>query len=339
MPPPTLYQYFRQVIGRAFRETGQSLDRAGVRVTSWATTKNDYYDDPVIFEDFLSRHRHQFPFLEAGRPVISQNVAFLAPCSTILGSVFISKDVSIWYGAVLRGDQAQNPESFDKTYEIESDDPNATPVQPWELPESRFDDQRDHQGGAIFIGAGTNIQDACLIRARIQHCIIGEGVTVGHLAQIDSAKIGNYCLIGMGSVIGPGVEIGSETLIAAGAVVPENTKIGNGELWVGSPAKKLRELQPDERKKLHFQSSEYVQVAKTHVPVMKLGGNVDANGSSVYVLPEEEVGLLEGKEWVRIGDVPENLPEPTGSNPVGALTRRLEVHEEDLKAPLNPFRW
>jgi carbonic anhydrase/acetyltransferase-like protein (isoleucine patch superfamily) len=71
-----------------------------------------------------------------------------------------------------------------------------------------------------------------------------------------SATIEDHCLIGMGSLIQEGVIIKEEAFIAAGANVPKNTVVGSGELWVGNPARKLRDLTAEERKRLHYQSSE-----------------------------------------------------------------------------------
>ena len=76
------------------------------------------------------------------------------------------------------------------------------------------------------------------------------------MASIHSATIGNNTLIGMGSLIQEGCEIGEECLIAAGAVIPKNTTVEAGELWVGHPARKLRDLSTEERQKLHYQASE-----------------------------------------------------------------------------------
>lgn len=288
MSPPSLFLKFRQIIGRALRETGQALDRAGVKIVSFATTKHEFYDDAVIYEDHLSRHRQYFPLLTAGRPIISPHVSFVAPCATLVGSVQVGKDASIWYGAVLRGDNGENVEShFISSSEIDAND--GKQQQPWPLSETRQRDQDDGHGGGIFIGEGTNIQDASVVTARVGHTVIGKGVTVGHCAQIHSATVGDFCLIGMGSVLEEGVEVASETLVAAGAIIPAGTLVGEGELWVGNPARKVRDLTDRERERLHYQSSEYVTVARGQQHVMELGGNVDpTTGASVYLVDQDD---------------------------------------------------
>ena len=267
MGPPTMLQHVRQVLGRAVRETGQALDRVAIKMASLAVTKHSFYDDPVIYEDFLSRHRHQFPLVWSGKPVVHPKVAYVAPCSTLIGSVNIGPGSSVWYGAVLRADECLNAESFNK-----NDDEESGEV--WELSESRFRDRLDHHGGGIFIGENSNIQDNCIITSRVDHCRIGDGVTIGHCSQIHSAKVGDYSLIGMGSILLEGAVVESEAFVAAGAVVGSGQVVKAGELWVGNPARKLRDLTAEQRENLRYQSSEYVNVATTHQDVMLLGGNL-----------------------------------------------------------------
>ncbi|KAL3937097.1 MAG: hypothetical protein SGBAC_007723 [Bacillariaceae sp.] len=266
MGPPTVVQRFRQTLGRALRETGQALDRLGIKGHQLAVTKQSIGDEPVIYEDNLSRHRHQMPLLRRGRPVISQDVAFLAPCSTLIGSVHVGAGSSIFYKSILRADNCENAESFS------TDEPKS---EGWELDPERF--TRQHTlaiGGGIFIGENTNIQDGCIIDAVTSHTTIGNGVTVGHMASIHSATVHDNCLIGMGSLLQEGVIVKEEAFIAAGAVIPKDTVVEAGELWAGKPARKLRDLTPEERQKLHYQANEYVGVAGTHKDVMELGGNL-----------------------------------------------------------------
>ena len=256
MGNPTIIQRFRQTLGRALRETGQAMDRLGVRGEALAISKRVVGDDPVIYDDFLSRHRHQFPLLRRGRPVVSKDVAFLAPCSTLIGSVYVGAGSSIFYKSILRADNCENAESFNKT-DDELFEAAAAEEQPWELDEERETRQTTTAiGGGIFIGENTNIQDGCIIDATKDHTKIGNGVTVGHMASIHSATIHDHCLIGMGSLIQEGVVINEESFIAAGAVIPAHTVIDSGELWVGNPAKKVRDLTAAERQRLHFQANE-----------------------------------------------------------------------------------
>jgi carbonic anhydrase/acetyltransferase-like protein (isoleucine patch superfamily) len=148
----------------------------------------------------------------------------------------------VWYKAILRADSCENACNDD--------------VEPWKLNEDRFVDGSLAVGGAIYIGENSNVQDGCVITARQSHTVIGDGVTIGHLAQIHSATVNDHCLIGMGSIILEGSVIEEEAFVAAGAVVQPNTTVSSGELWVGNPARKLRDLTDKEREKLHYQASE-----------------------------------------------------------------------------------
>jgi UDP-3-O-[3-hydroxymyristoyl] glucosamine N-acyltransferase len=78
----------------------------------------------------------------------------------------------------------------------------------------------------------------------------------------------------MGSVVLEGAVIEPEAFVGAGAVIGPNQVVGSGELWVGNPARRLRDLTPEERRRLHKQSSDYVQVASSQKGVMLLGGNL-----------------------------------------------------------------
>ena len=245
MGRPTILQTFRQTLGRALRETGQALDRLGIKGEALAVAQRAIGDEPVIYEDNLSRHRHQFPLLKRGRPKISKDVAFLAPCSTLVGSVHVGAGSSIWYKAILRADNCENAESF-----------NTEKVEEWDLSSDRFSRQHTISvGGGIFIGENTNIQDGCIVDSNKDHTNIGNGVTVGHLASIHSATVEDHSLIGMGALLQEGVVVKEESLVAAGANVSANTTVESGELWAGNPARKLRDLTPEERQRLHYQAS------------------------------------------------------------------------------------
>jgi carbonic anhydrase/acetyltransferase-like protein (isoleucine patch superfamily) len=263
-------------------------------------TKRTLEDDPYLFNMPLSRHRNIFPMLRRGQPIIGYEVkdkksnveisnsqesvphkydgeVFIAPCSTIIGSVRIGPDSSIWYGAILRADNCSNGMGHHSTPQDQ--------IQ-WEQqcwinlsPEEKQRADRAHggkwkQGGAIYIGRGTNVQDGAIITARKNHTRIGDYVTIGHAAQIHSALVESHTLIGMGAILCPGVHVESFSFVAAGAVVKDNTIVKSGELWIGNPARKIRDLSDVERQKLIYQADEYVKLSKTQMSVMELGGNV-----------------------------------------------------------------
>lgn len=299
----------RQITGRALRETGQAIDRLGIRTQQLLLAERRYGDDdPFVYDDFLSRHRQQMPMLKYGQPLISSDIAYLAPCATMIGSVRIGAGSSVWYKAVLRADECDNGSSFGALpaeLAIEGEEEKLKGEEAWELDPERIVSHRknngEHVGGGIFIGQNTNVQDGAIITARVGHTRIGDGVTIGHLAQIHSAKISNFVLIGMGSVIQEGCVIETESFIAAGAVLPPNTVVKTGELWAGVPAKKLRDLTTEQRGKLHYQADEYVKVAKNQSGVMKLGGNMPDDMEKRFSLtpgcePDEPVAIPSGED-------------------------------------------
>lgn len=271
MPPPPFWASVRQVLGRAFRETGQALDRLGVRGTQHAqrpwslAIPVDYY----IFNDTLSRHRNKMPLLRRGAPQISSHVQFIAPCSTLIGNVVIGAGSSVWYGAVLRADRCNS--GMGNSEEV---------LEEWRRQDREtreaegFQRNLSSNGGGIYIGENTNVQDGVIICADSDHTTIGDGVTIGHGALINSATIESHCLIGMGSVINAGAKIESFSFIAAGAVVGKNVTVSSGELWVGNPARKLRNLTEKEKDKLIYQANEYVTVAGGQKHVMELGASL-----------------------------------------------------------------
>ena len=129
----------------------------------------------------------------------------------------------------------------------------------------------------IKIGKRTNIQDASVLHvthASNEHStkvtdaqigyplIIGDDVTVGHKALLHACVIGDSVLVGMGSIIMDGVIIEDETIIAAGSLVPPKKTLESGYLWVGSPAKKARELTKKEKDYLKYSAEHYVRLKK-----------------------------------------------------------------------------
>jgi len=151
--------------------------------------------------------------------------AFVADNATLIGEVVVGPRASIWYGAVVRGDV-----------------------------------------GPIRIGAGTNIQDlACLHSTHdISELHIGELVTVGHGAVLHGARIGDGCLVGMGSIVLDNAEIGEESLIAAGAVVTPRTIVPPRSLVRGQPARVIRALTETEWSQGRIGAEYYLELAIEH---------------------------------------------------------------------------
>ena len=90
----------------------------------------------------------------------------------------------------------------------------------------------------ITIGAGTNIQDNCVVHVDYDHPVtVGENVTVGHGAILHGCTVGDNTLIGMGAIVLNGAVIGENSIVGAGALVTKNTVVPPGSLILGSPAK------------------------------------------------------------------------------------------------------
>ena len=138
---------------------------------------------------------------------------FLADNATIIGDVTIGEECSIWFHAVLRGDVNK-----------------------------------------ITIGDRTNIQDGVVIHTLYEESAhpsqthIGSDVSIGHNAIIHGAVIEDKCLIGMGATILDNAVVGSGCIVAANALVLSNAKLEPNGGYAGVPAKRVREVTPEQRK-------------------------------------------------------------------------------------------
>ncbi len=131
---------------------------------------------------------------------------FVAPNATVVGEVQIGDHCSIWFNAVVRGDV-----------------------------------------GSIHIGDKVNIQDGVVIHATYQKTKvrIGNDVSIGHNAIIHGCTIEDKVLVGMGAIVMDNAVVGTNSIIAAGAVVLEGTRIESGTIYGGIPARKIKDIPPD----------------------------------------------------------------------------------------------
>ena len=142
--------------------------------------------------------------------------AFIADGVRIAGTVDIAEDCGIWFNTVIRGD-----------------------VSP------------------IVIKKGTSIQDNSTVHVgNGEPCIVGENVTVGHNVLLHGCRVGDNCLIGMGSILLNGAEIGDYSIVGAGAIVTQKKIFPPRSMIVGSPAKIVREVTDEEIERIIMRSGE-----------------------------------------------------------------------------------
>ena len=118
----------------------------------------------------------------------------------------------------------------------------------------------------VRIGCATNIQDHSTIHVNHEHkpTIVGDGVTVGHRVVLHGCTIGDFALIGIGAIVLDGAVVGAEALVGAGSLVTPGTEIPPRTLALGSPAKPVRALMPQELERLHDTARRYVGYAKSY---------------------------------------------------------------------------
>ena len=146
---------------------------------------------------------------------------YIAHGAVVFGDVTLGDSSSVWYNAVLRGDINR-----------------------------------------IVVGAFTNIQDNAVVHLADEYpCLIGRHVTVGHGAIVHACTVGDETLIGMGAVVLDGAVIGNHCLVGARALVTPGTRIPDGSLVLGAPAKVARVLSDPERHQLRLSAEKYAQYA------------------------------------------------------------------------------
>ncbi len=124
----------------------------------------------------------------------------------------------------------------------------------------------------IRIGCRSNIQDGSVLH--VSHptaakpagspLVIGNEVTIGHRAMLHGCTIGSRVLVGMGTIVLDDAEIGSDTVIGAGSLVPPRKRLAGGFLYMGSPVRQIRALTEAEREHLRYSAAHYVKLAALH---------------------------------------------------------------------------
>jgi len=151
-------------------------------------------------------------------PVMGEN-CFIAENATIAGDVVMGSNCSVWFNAVIRGDV-----------------------------------------NSIKIGSRTNIQDGAVIHCTYEKAptLIGDKVSIGHRAIVHGCTVEDNALIGMGAIVMDHAVVEKNCIIAAGAVVLENTRCESGYIYAGIPAKKVKQLTPEQIDGLQKTANNYV---------------------------------------------------------------------------------
>ncbi|MFT0212454.1 gamma carbonic anhydrase family protein [Pseudomonas sp. F1_0610] len=160
----------------------------------------------------------------ANRSVEAHPDSWIAPSADVIGSVRLDAGASVWFGAVLRGDN-----------------------------------ELIHIGENANVQDGTVIHTDIGYPL-----ILGKGVTIGHNVVLHGCTVGDYSLIGINAVILNGAKIGKYCLIGANSLVPEGKEIPDGSLVMGSPGKVVRQLTPEQMKGLEASAAHYVQNAQRY---------------------------------------------------------------------------
>ena len=148
--------------------------------------------------------------------------AWVAECAEVIGRVELHANASVWPKVVIRGDN-----------------------------------------DLIQIGEDSNVQDASILHTDPGYpLIIGKRVTVGHQVMLHGCTVGDECLIGIGAVVLNGAKIGNNCLVGARSLVTEGKVFPPGSLIMGSPAKVVRELTPEQIEGLRQSARGYMDNAQ-----------------------------------------------------------------------------
>ena len=159
------------------------------------------------------------------RPTLNDGV-FVAPNAAVIGKVSLGANASVWFSAVVRGD---------------------------DMPVTIGDGTNIQDGAIIHSTEG------------VAATIIGNNVVVGHGAIIHGAQIGDEALIGIGAIILDGAVVGARAVIAAGSLVPPGKAVPPDMLWLGNPGSVKREAKSEERTFTAYAAQHYRARAKQYL--------------------------------------------------------------------------
>ena len=155
--------------------------------------------------------------------------AWVADNAQVIGNVVLTEDSSVWFGVTLRGDTE-----------------------------------------TITVGRGSNIQDGSVLHADVGFPMtVGENVTVGHQVMLHGCTIGDGSLIGIGAVVLNGAKIGKRCLVGAGSLVTEGKEFPDGSMILGSPARAVKALTPEQIEGLRMSAKHYTDNAARYRKTLK----------------------------------------------------------------------
>ena len=150
--------------------------------------------------------------------------AWVADNAQVIGNVELAADSSVWFGVTIRGDTE-----------------------------------------TIVVGEGSNIQDGSVLHADVgKPLTVGRHVTVGHQVMLHGCTIGDGSLIGIGAVVLNGARLGKHCLVGAGALVTEGKEFPDGSMILGSPARVVRALTPEQIEGLQQSAQHYIDNARRY---------------------------------------------------------------------------
>jgi len=210
-------------VGAALRTLGRVIDGAGS-----AMQGADAFTEKLVRSTRVVRF--------GGKELDSGIQSFVAPTATVVGDVTMMARSSVWYGAIVRGDQG------------------AVTI---------------GEGSSVHDCATVSGRSGAPV-------VVGRDVCISAGAFVEGATLDEGCMIGMGARVLPGAHVGKDAFVDGGAVVPAGAKVEAGSLWTGNPAKPLRKLTEDEMAVLRSEAAVQAELSQVHAEQVLISENVEA---------------------------------------------------------------
>ena len=160
--------------------------------------------------------------------------AFVEESAQVIGDVEVGENSSLWFYVVARGDVHR-----------------------------------------IRVGANSNIQDGTILHGEQDRfpVSIGDWVTVGHRCILHGCTVEDRCLIGMGAIVLNHVRIGAGSIVGAGALIPENTVVPPGSVYLGVPGRRVRDVTSEDRERIERHAKSYIRQKDFHLEAARKDGD------------------------------------------------------------------